>query len=382
MFQSYKYELRRLLRGREMLFWTLLFPIILGTLFHIVSENINATTIEEIPVAVVGGNDDSPVANAFHSVVEQLSTGEDAFLRPTTNLTMDEAREELANGEIEGIFHIQEDEVRLLITREGIVPSILAMVSDRFMQVNHTAETIATSHPQLIEEIMANFFEELAINQELQVGRMELLANPLAIIFLSFIAMALLNGAYYGYAQANELQADMSALAARRAMASMKKLPMVLANFFAAVTLQFFIISFVLVYYHLVIGIDFGTQIGFVLLTVFFGSLLSVSFGIFFGAVFKGGEEKTRDSILQTIIMGLTVLAGMISPQMRSIVRGVAPLFDVINPAAMIVDAFASLSMFANHAPFFQIIFRMLLATTVFCAGSVVLLRGNRYDSI
>ncbi len=55
---EFVYEIRRLLRQKEELFWMLMFPVILGTLFYFAFGSINNTTenFHTIPVAVCREN--------------------------------------------------------------------------------------------------------------------------------------------------------------------------------------------------------------------------------------------------------------------------------------------------------------------------------------
>ena len=51
---EFKYEVIRVLRQKEELFWVLLFPVILGTMFHFAFDNLSNATenFHTIPAAV------------------------------------------------------------------------------------------------------------------------------------------------------------------------------------------------------------------------------------------------------------------------------------------------------------------------------------------
>ena len=77
---EFKYELKRVLRQKEELFWVLLFPIILGTMFHFALGNLNNTTenFHTIPAAVCV--EKRLEDQTFEYVLESLSKGEDPLL--------------------------------------------------------------------------------------------------------------------------------------------------------------------------------------------------------------------------------------------------------------------------------------------------------------
>ena len=66
----FKYAFKMLLKTKVLVFWTMLFPIILGTLFNAVFSNIyeSETLFREVPVAVVGADDNS----AFKAVLDEI----------------------------------------------------------------------------------------------------------------------------------------------------------------------------------------------------------------------------------------------------------------------------------------------------------------------
>ena len=88
----YLYQLRNLLKTKDIMFWTMAFPIVLGTLFYMA---FGTTELEghfsEIPVAYVW--EDGDKAATFKQVAEELN--EDGGLFKGENLSLDEAKKQL-----------------------------------------------------------------------------------------------------------------------------------------------------------------------------------------------------------------------------------------------------------------------------------------------
>ena len=72
---EFKYEWIRVLRQKEELFWVLLFPMILGTLFHVAFGNLNNSTenFHTIPAAVCleTGSENEPFREVLHTLSEE-----------------------------------------------------------------------------------------------------------------------------------------------------------------------------------------------------------------------------------------------------------------------------------------------------------------------
>ena len=73
----FRYRLKKLLRTKEMIFWTLAFPIILATFFNLPFKNLDSSEgFEPAETAVVVSREYQDNA-FFRSVLEEVSAGED-----------------------------------------------------------------------------------------------------------------------------------------------------------------------------------------------------------------------------------------------------------------------------------------------------------------
>ena len=78
MLHLMKYRLLSLIREKSIVAWSILFPLILGTLFYVSFGNIN-NGIKAIPAAVVV-NDDSVHSVEFQNVLKSVSKEKDDIL--------------------------------------------------------------------------------------------------------------------------------------------------------------------------------------------------------------------------------------------------------------------------------------------------------------
>ena len=110
----------------------------------------------------------------------------------------------------------------------------------------------------------------------------------------------------------------------------------------AALVISFAEVLILLAYLVFVLGISFGNQIGYVLLTCLAGCVAGISLGNLIGTVSRGGEGVKIGLVIGTS-MTMSFLAGLMWVDMKYAVASKAPVLSYINPAALISDAFYSL---------------------------------------
>jgi len=378
MLHSFKYALLSAIRNKSQLFWTLLFPIILGTLFHFGFSSIIKTTenFSQIPVAIVTLKEGEN-AEAFTSMARQLAGGDEALINPQYVDSV-QAEKLLENGEIEGIFYVEND-IRLVVAKESLNASVLKTISDRFLQTFGTVATIAQTRPELISQVIEDVNGEFQANKEITLGRGE--TDTFLNYFYALIAMQCLFGCYQGFYRVVNIQANRSSLAARRCVTPTRKMFMVLVDFTASVCTQFILLLIVMAYLIFILGVNFGEQWGFVILTGFVGCIIGVSFGVFIGSILKV-RQRTAEGLLTSSSLFLCFLSGLMLQNMKNIVEHYAPAINRINPAALLTDAFYCLSVYDNYSRYTRNIISLIIISAIFCTVSILVLRRKRYASI
>src|SRR5690554_110844 len=103
----FNYRLKKLLRTREMLFWTLAFPIILSIFFNLAFQNLDSSEgFDPIPTAVVA---DASYDNHLFlkEVLSEVSEGEEPLLE-LTETSLEDAERLLEEGAISGYITAEE----------------------------------------------------------------------------------------------------------------------------------------------------------------------------------------------------------------------------------------------------------------------------------
>lgn len=103
MWTTFKTTVRTLLLTPSAIVWTLIFPIVLATVFNFMFEPMRSTgSVEAVEVAVVA--DDAWEDSPFSQVVDTLSEADEPLLAVHPVATEQEARELIAEGSVAGAY--------------------------------------------------------------------------------------------------------------------------------------------------------------------------------------------------------------------------------------------------------------------------------------
>ena len=376
-FRLYQYSLRRTMRQRLNVFWNLVFPIILGTLFQIAFGGFleKEVMFQQIPVAYVEGEG---ADRGFAEVLKGLE--EDSRLIKLQPVEGEEGRQLLKEGEVKGIYwNGGEGKLSLTVSEQGVNESILSTVLEQYGHIGDAFAEIGQERPWGIEGAAEAIAEECQYVKELEISE-EPLVNTLDY-FYSLLAMNCLMGATTGLACAVQFKADLSSLGARRVVSSANRFGVLLADLLAMVTVQFFYLVLSASYLMFALKVPIGEQSGFMLLALLVGCVQGISLGFFIGVVGKL-REHTKEGICILFMMVSSFFSGLMVAEMRWLVEEYAPWFARINPATLIVKAFYSLNAYDSYGQYAVCLGSLLALSLILWAGSYAVVRRERYASI
>ncbi len=373
--RTYVYSLLCSVRQKYQLFWCIAFPILLGTLFKVSFGDVNETQymFHQIPVAYVECDE---AQEEFESLLKQLESEEE--LIELKKVEEKEAEELLRNDEVKGIFK-NGAEIVLVVKEEGIDASILKSIQEQYEQIVTAFTNIAKEHPEKLEVAAEEIDKQWNYLKEGNVadGDMDMMKD----YFYALIAMNCLYGCFSGLSCAVAFKANLSALAARRVVASTNRFAILLPEILAKITAQFICSMIGAAYLQYALGINLGEETGRIVLIILAGSAIGVMNGVFIGSIGKL-KEKVKEGICIGVTMVGCFLAGLMVGDMYRIVEEYAPIINSINPAALIVKAFYSLNIYDTYTRYNQCMITLLGLVVFLCIGSYLLVRRERYASI
>lgn len=374
MFHLIKYNILIKFRNFNMTFWPLVFPLILGTFFFFAFGNLNDADFETVSVAIVQESADNPLFSFYINQVEKS----DPELLNIQKMNENEALTALKNKKISGIYYDQLVP-SLTVNSHGIPESILQSILESYNNSLYTIQTILKEHPSGILNGLSQMANNKELIQELSLGGKTIDGN--SQFFYALIAMACLYGCFIGFGSAITLQANLTALAARRCVTPTHKLKLILSEQIASFLIGYLDVIILLIYLRNILKLDFQGQMGKMLIISLFGSLIGVSIGIFVGSLSKIGEG-IKISIILAISMVCSFLSGLMNSSVKDLVEKHAPIINRINPAALISDAFYCINVYADPVRYYRNLITLASMSIVLVLASFLMIRRNRYDNI
>lgn len=378
---SFKYALKQLFRQKEQVFWSLLFPIALATLYFFAFSGLSEEEqFNAIPVAVVLS--EAEEEQLLETVVEELGKeGDDQFLK-VTYATEEEALSLLEEKEVTGILY-DGMPVRLTIsgdmTASKLEQSILNCFVEQFNMNYDAIEKIAVSNIEKLPEAIEILSAEVSYNQETSYSEGDL--DEQLSYFFNLIAMTCLYSYMGGLTICTNNQGNISILGAKKCISPVHKMVSLFGDLCAAFVFHFVCVAVSLGYIAFVLKINLGNEAGYAILAALVGSIAGVSLGFFVGSMGKAGIG-VKHGILMAVVMVLSFLSGLMSGGVRILVERSCPWFNHINPAALISDSFYALTVYQSHERYFENIVTLMILSAVFCITGFFMVRREKYAAL
>lgn len=389
---NFKYSLKDLLRNKMLIFWTFAFPIILGTLFKVAFSNIeNSEKLDIINIAIVQ-NEEFENNEAFKTSFEKLSdeNNEDRLFN-TQYTTKEEAKDLLNKGEIIGYMELKQDKPVLTFVTNGIDETVFKHVAEEIVQtsdiIKQLSETqiqkqIASGNYNINYDEIYNKAIEMAKEDNVELKNISNSNLSYTMIeFYTLIAMTCLYGGMLSMVSINQTLANMSNKGKRIAVSPTKKSIIILSSLLASYIVQLIGLAILFLYTLFVLGVDYGSNTGLIILLAIVGSFAGLALGTFVGTIFKA-SENTKTGILIALTMLGCYLSGMMGITMKYVVDKNVPIINKINPASMITDGFYSLYYYDRLDRYWFNIASLLIFALILVIISFFSLRRQKYDSI
>lgn len=367
------YQFKILTKDKQMMFWTLIFPIILATFFSIAFSNLGTVNdFNTIDVAVVEQTENA----SFNQYIKQLTTSDDQLLN-ATYVDVDTAQQLLTDEDIAG-YYLVDNEIQLVVNSNGINQSILKSVADKYYQVSDVIQSALQTNPtQDINQIssMIDFstsnFVEAADNKDFDMS---------IIYFYSLIGMACIYAGFWGLKAARINEANLSYQGARINISPMPKSRSLITSLSLAYVIHFTNMMIYFVYLKYVLKLDFGSQTSSIILIMALGTFVGLMLGNFIANILHT-SDNTKSSVFIIMTLAFSFLAGLNGPAIKYLVQEHLPFLMYINPVSLITDSLYSL-YYDNIARFNQNLINMLVLGLILGVLSFVMMRRKKYDSI
>lgn len=376
LFHNIKYTFLSMIRTKEVIFWSLVFPLALATFMYLAFGKINEVTenLETIDVAVV----ESVQNEMFDKILVEVSNGESPLLNPM-KMNSQDAVSALDGKEVDGIFHV-DDTISLSVRENGLNATILSSFVDRYLRNEATLTQIAKNNPLALNSAIEALSDDTSYFKEekLTDGNTDNLSN----YFYAVFAMSCLFASFTGISSMFSIQGNLSPLGQRRCVAPTKKLHVVLTLFLTNEIVQFAIELITFAYMSLVLGLDLSNKYPALFLLLFVASSFGLTMGMFIGSLKKPVTEGAKMGIGVAISMALSVMADLCVSGLMNTIEHTVPIINRLNPAALISDSFYALNTYSDYSRYTSNMVNLSAMTLILFTLTILTVRRNRYASI
>lgn len=374
--REFKYTLLSLLRSKELIFWTLIFPFALSTFMFMAFGNLFETTeqFRVIPVAVVQ-KETNP---AFSVMLGAISVEGEEQILETTYAVEEEADKLLQDEDIKGIIYVDK-KVSLKVKDNGMDQTILQMILNQFVQYEELLTDVGSRQPDKVMEVAQQLSGQ--VDYFVEGNKSEGNQDNVINYFYAIFAMTCLFASFAGCETILQLQANMSPLGQRRSVVGMGKMKMLLADFAASELVQFVLVCILLVYMRGVLGLKLGDRYGAIVLLLFVSTSLGIMLGILVGTLPRFGEAG-KTGLLVSVNLAFCCMSDLMVSGIKDFIEHHVPVLNDINPAALITDAFYALNVYDTSERYLVDLCTLAGMTAVFGVVCYFIVRRNRYASI
>ena len=379
--QIFVKRLKLAIRNKQDLFWTLLFPILLSTLFFVTFGGIYKTySSEAIETAVVFETENEEIKNNITNFLENLMMDDHKMLNITyTDYTTAEGL--LKDDEkVNGIISVRDNgKLELALYSNGVRSTIQENIVTVYNQNVDLIEKTAKEHPEKLADVLQGVYDRISyIKAHDMAGENK---DPFLNYFYNLIAMATLFASFSSLRIGNSCQANMSSIGARTNASPVSRSTFQIASLLATYLVQTAVTFIGLTYMIFILRIEFGGDIPMIYVTTAIATLVGTALGFFAGNIGSMAVDK-KESILVAISLTGCALSGLMYGDMKVIIAEKMPIINKINPAAVISDSYYCLNMFGTNGRYAETIIYMLGISIVLVGLGLIMGRRNHYDSI
>lgn len=375
----FTYRLKLLVRDRSTLFWTLIFPLVIATLFYFSFGHLTTNYVQFEPIKTALIESESLQGDpAFLTMLQALAEPSKEQLLELSIVSEAEAMGLLETDQVSGVIGIGE-ELQLTIKYQGPKQIILKTILDEYEQNRRLLAELKEQNPG---KNLA-FLSAVDLTKDFTEQTFFSTAQPNFTLsyFYALIAMTCMYGSYWGIRNATHLQADQSPQGARRTIAPTNKLTIVYSDTLAALVLSFAEVLILLVYLRFALQISFGDQLWSILLIALVGCWAGVAIGGFIGTVVKG-DQRFKSRVLLLVNNLTSIAAGLVSVNVKDTIAQEFPLLAYINPASLIADSFYSLYIYDSYKRVVINLAFLCSIALILSLSSLIYLRRERYASL
>lgn len=397
MWSTFLLQLKITAMRKSAIFWVLAFPIILATLFYFMFAGLsNAYSLDPQPVAVVQDSTWKGVqgADALVSGLQSGSGSGNKLIAATNVSGTTQAVEALKTGKAIGYLYAKNSgDLALAVSDtaansnnngQQLTISALNNVLRQFNETGSLVTALSHSDPQAFAD--HNFTGSIgktdAFTNEITLTHFK--PDVSARYHFALLGMACLMAMSLAITAVAESQANLSALGARRTVAPLAKIKLLLAGFLSAWLAVFVCMAVAFIVIRYVFQVSVGGREVAAFAGIAVATFMSSALGTLIGAI-----PRLSVGVKLGICIGISTITALFSglygaPAMKlgDYIQRNFPVLSQINPARQVSTLFYDMLYYDSYQPFFRTVAVLITMSAVFLAAATVLLRRQQYEHL
>ena len=381
-FHNFKYTLKTLFRKKSLMFWTFAFPLFMATFFNMAfADIIEDDQLKVIDIAIIN-NDEFNNNKLYKETFKNLSDKDNKDrLFKTKYTSKEKAKKLLEDGKIEGYLELNKNEPKLTFQSNGINQTIIKYVVDEIHDTEKMIMTMQIDYSKGLVNIEEKIDNYLNSNEIKLVNKANDNLDYMMIEYYTLIAMTCLYAGSIGMIAIGETLPYLKGNGKRTSISPAKKSSIVFGSVLASFIVQLMTLGLLYLYTIFVLNINYGDDIGYIILLSLIGSLAGISMGLLLGTHLKS-SESTKTGIMIAITMAGCFFSGMMGVGMKYVIDKNMPIINKINPANMITDGFYALYYYTSYNRYWLNVISLLIFSAIAITLSCIKIGRARYDSI
>lgn len=370
-----RYLIKIALSDRVAIFWIMLFPLMLSTLFMFAFEGIkNKDNFTSIKVAFV--EVENKESDSLYGLMDGLIydvDGKEKKMFIVSEMSLEEGKKKLESRQIDGYIYQE----TLYIYQNGMKETIIKTVIENYNQAFDQATTLVNHTTLTYPEAYARIFKEN--NYFVYSG--EKTSSLIESYYYAVLGMAIMIAATFSLLGTTYILPNQSSIGMRMAISPKSKFKLLALILLVNLMIMMIVFGGILLFFNYVVKIQFHHPLEIVLIT-FLGSLFALVLGFSENILLSKLSLNAKISINSLIGIVGGFLSGMMFQQMKYIIAQKAPFLNYINPVNLITDGFLSIEQYGNLNRFYLNALLLVIFSVVLMVLSLLKFRREKYESL
>lgn len=374
----FKCRLKVLLRDKETLFWTIIFPLGLAIFFYMGFGTIDFYDTVSTSDLYIVKEKEHYVGDLLDTTLDSLNYDEDTKMFKLSYIeTLEEACTSYIDGNIDNYLYLDGNDIKLETKNERTLTLVKTVVSE-YKSIEYFVNAKIKDGNTDIDAIINDYIN--SSKSLIEVKSTVENTSFATVYFYALVAMICLYAALIGLRVVMDVRADNSDIGIRAGVTPTSRSKLLAIYFLVGFLFEMAGTAILILFIKFVLRIEFG-NLGFTLIAAWLGDIVGLTFGMMCGCVSKI-SRGAKEGLINAVALLSCFLAGLMVYSIKHILDTSLGIFAKLNPATPIADSFFSLYFYSDYKNYLIDLGFMGGLSLVFFGVVLIKMRSEKYESL